>query len=106
MASKTLRGNRFRKVRRYLKHHPDSYVEAMIPGAGGKIAMIIFGPPTYGDVAYDLPDSHAIEIPPVVIDAGTIDIHQCSVCGAKGSDPCVTKSGKKAKQNHAGRDTI
>lgn len=35
-----------------------------------------------------------------------IDIHKCHVCGAKGDDPCVTKSGNRAKQNHAGKDTF
>lgn len=32
-----------------------------------------------------------------------VEDRECSYCGAKPGDPCMTKSGKRAKDRHAGR---
>lgn len=98
MATKILRGNRFRKARRFLKRNPEKYLVAAFPGTDGKIAALIYGPPEMGA---------PIDNPGVPVET-TIEIvtDLCPVCDASGDDPCVTKTGNKAKQRHAGRDTL
>lgn len=134
-----LRGSRFRKARRYLKRNPDAYVEVAFHD------MVIFGPPTFGNGAYDMPDHTAMEVTnrennvvlcgafaepelgepitdpgtpvfePIVVPNETpvvpkisieAEPYACHVCGAIEPNPCVTKGGNKAKQRHAGRDTL
>lgn len=109
-----LRGNRFRKARRFRKRRPEAYVEFLTHD--------VFDPPTFGTGAFAEPEMGEPitdpgtpvfepivapnEIPVVPKISVEAEPYACHVCGAIEPNPCVTKTGNKAKQRHAGRDTL
>lgn len=95
----SLRGPRYRKARRRLRRqstpgvtwmHPIEFEGLLIELGVDNTTIILPEPePVEREVI-------SIELPP----------YACHVCKATGDDPCVTKTGNKAKQRHAGRDIL
>lgn len=89
------RGPRYRQERRHLKRT-------------GIPIITILSNQEFNELIADLQDTHIGPVNPGVPVDTTIKIvtDLCPVCSASGDDPCVTKTGNKAKQHHAGRDTL
>ena len=62
----------------------------------------------FNEIVADLQDTHFDAVAEIekAYPAIELEPYKCSVCGASGDDPCMTKTGNKAKSRHAGRDVL
>ena len=98
-----LRGPRYRQARRLARRNKGIFVSGIVTTINNQPVPILV-------MADKLPEFDAVaEIekayPPAAIEVEGAP-YGCPVCNATGDDPCVTKTGNKAKARHAGRNTL